>query len=397
MPGVARAPFGLGLLIVRGANPRDTGVFIGGEPIPVLYHFLAGPSVFTAQPDRQDRLLPGRLRRPLRPLHRRRRRRHASRATSAARCTARPTSTCATRRRSSKARSPGGVRTSFAVRRSYIDAILPLVHPRREVGSTFVTFAPVYWDYQAPRRQGPARWAAGSALLAYGSSDSLEVLAQDPTVELDVRLAHRLSPRDGRVAHDAAGGWSSRLSATYGYGDQSFSTEHARRLPALPPPLRARGCHPALQPRVRAGGRARLRPQLRLGATTQPPVAARRPHLGTTMPPTRPTSSGRCTTPRRPSTSRRSGTCTPRLRVVPGLRFDYYHVVETDKLSYDPRLALRWDADAAARAQGRRSASITSCRTRSSSTASSATRTCRCRGPTSTRSASSASSPTPTS
>ena len=48
MPGVARAPFGLGLLIVRGANPSDTGVFIGGEPIPVLYHFLAGPSVFTA-------------------------------------------------------------------------------------------------------------------------------------------------------------------------------------------------------------------------------------------------------------------------------------------------------------------------------------------------------------
>ena len=48
MPGVARAPFGLGLLVVRGANPSDTGVFIGGEPIPVLYHFLAGPSVFTA-------------------------------------------------------------------------------------------------------------------------------------------------------------------------------------------------------------------------------------------------------------------------------------------------------------------------------------------------------------
>ena len=34
---------------------------------------------------------------------------------------------------------------------------------------------------------------------------------------------------------------------------------------------------------------------------------------------------------------------TPRLRVVPGLRFDYYHVVETDKFSYDPRLALRWE------------------------------------------------------
>ena len=48
LPGVARAPFGLGLLIVRGASPAETGVFIGGEPMPLLYHFLAGPSVFSA-------------------------------------------------------------------------------------------------------------------------------------------------------------------------------------------------------------------------------------------------------------------------------------------------------------------------------------------------------------
>jgi len=34
---------------------------------------------------------------------------------------------------------------------------------------------------------------------------------------------------------------------------------------------------------------------------------------------------------------------TPSLRIVPGLRLDYYHVVETDKFSYDPRIAFRWE------------------------------------------------------
>jgi hypothetical protein len=66
MPGVARVPFGLGLLVVRGASPQDTGVFIAGEPIPVLYHFLAGPSVFTANLIEKIDFHPGGFRRALR-------------------------------------------------------------------------------------------------------------------------------------------------------------------------------------------------------------------------------------------------------------------------------------------------------------------------------------------
>src|SRR5262249_46848153 len=37
------------------------------------------------------------------------------------------------------------------------------------------------------------------------------------------------------------------------------------------------------------------------------------------------------------------GTPVPRLRPVPGPRFDYYHVVGTNKDSTDPRLAARWE------------------------------------------------------
>lgn len=54
LPGMARAPFGLGLLIVRGASPADTGVYIDGVEIPLLYHFGAGPSVLN--PEFIDRL-----------------------------------------------------------------------------------------------------------------------------------------------------------------------------------------------------------------------------------------------------------------------------------------------------------------------------------------------------
>jgi len=39
MPGVARTPFGLGLLVVRGAPPQDTGGFLDGHRIPLLFHF----------------------------------------------------------------------------------------------------------------------------------------------------------------------------------------------------------------------------------------------------------------------------------------------------------------------------------------------------------------------
>jgi TonB family protein len=45
LPGVARASFLSGALLVRGANPEDTSVLIDGVPIPLLFHFGGGPSV----------------------------------------------------------------------------------------------------------------------------------------------------------------------------------------------------------------------------------------------------------------------------------------------------------------------------------------------------------------
>lgn len=39
LPGVSRTPFGVGLLVVRGAPPQDTGVFLDGHRLPLLFHF----------------------------------------------------------------------------------------------------------------------------------------------------------------------------------------------------------------------------------------------------------------------------------------------------------------------------------------------------------------------
>ncbi len=39
LPGVARAPGGFGLLVVRGGNPNDTGVYVDGVEVPLVFHF----------------------------------------------------------------------------------------------------------------------------------------------------------------------------------------------------------------------------------------------------------------------------------------------------------------------------------------------------------------------
>ena len=49
LPGVARSPFGTGLLVVRGANPQDSAVFLGGDELPLVFHFLGGPAVVNGE------------------------------------------------------------------------------------------------------------------------------------------------------------------------------------------------------------------------------------------------------------------------------------------------------------------------------------------------------------
>lgn len=45
LPGAARAPLGTGLLVIRGSNPEDSGVYIDGIRIPYIYHLGGFESV----------------------------------------------------------------------------------------------------------------------------------------------------------------------------------------------------------------------------------------------------------------------------------------------------------------------------------------------------------------
>jgi hypothetical protein len=49
LPGVTRSPFGLGFFLVRGANFGNTGFFVDGFEIPLLYHLAAGPAVISSR------------------------------------------------------------------------------------------------------------------------------------------------------------------------------------------------------------------------------------------------------------------------------------------------------------------------------------------------------------
>ncbi|HEY8376970.1 MAG TPA: TonB-dependent receptor, partial [Nannocystis sp.] len=59
MPGVARTPGGLGLLVLRGASPLQSGVFIGEHPVPRAFHALALASVVPADAIERLDFVPG--------------------------------------------------------------------------------------------------------------------------------------------------------------------------------------------------------------------------------------------------------------------------------------------------------------------------------------------------
>ena len=60
LPGVARAPFGGGQLIVWGSSPFDTRTYVDGVYIPTLYHFGGLRSTVNSEFVSALKFLPGR-------------------------------------------------------------------------------------------------------------------------------------------------------------------------------------------------------------------------------------------------------------------------------------------------------------------------------------------------
>ncbi|HEX4404541.1 MAG TPA: TonB-dependent receptor [Polyangia bacterium] len=336
LPGVARAPYGLGLLIVRGADPNDTGTFVDTLNVPQLYHFLVGPSVISANLVEKLDFFPGgfgarygRFSGGLVDVTLRNDVGHEVHGSVDLNVL------------DSSVFFEGpvgeGWRVSAALRRSYIDEILPLFIPKK-VGSNFVTVVPVYYDYQA-RAEHDLRNGGKFVLEAFGSDDRIDVVAQDPARSLSIDQ-HTGSHRVMATWVTPVGAWISTFRPAYGYGVQSFSvgtnTGELRydRLFIREDLTRSFGKRFSLATGVDGLLSYDLAdfdiPMPRDGRS----IGASNPDL---------TAVSRRLYDTAPAVYVEGQWApTPQLRVVPGLRADYYHVVATDKYNVDPRLSARW-------------------------------------------------------
>ncbi len=171
LPGVARSPFGIGLLVVRGSEPSETVVYVDGVPIPQLFHFGGVTSVVNGDvidaidffpgnfSTRYGRALGGtvdlRTREPRRDWHG-------------------ATQVDVFDGRVETEGRVGKKGTAYAsVRRSWIDAVLGVALPRidRDAAND-MRVAPRYWDWQS-KLTLPALGGQAS-LFAFGSDDRLE-------------------------------------------------------------------------------------------------------------------------------------------------------------------------------------------------------------------------------
>src|SRR5215813_11579983 len=181
LPGVARAPFNSGILVVRGSPPEDSLILLDGHQLPQLYHFGGLTSVVNSDLVQRIDFLPGnasvRYGRFLGgvvdvvPREPRRDAMHGYVNTNVF-----DTGVLL--------EGPAGA-GSFALsaRRSYIDAILPALIP--DSAGINLTAAPRYYDYQGVLSE-PA-WGGRLRLYAYGSDDALTFITAHPADDPELR------------------------------------------------------------------------------------------------------------------------------------------------------------------------------------------------------------------
>ena len=213
-PGVARAPFGLGQLIVRGANPNQTLTFFDGVEIPLLFHLAGGPSIVNGEFLERVDFFPGgfgaRYGRAVGGVVDVASRRGAADTWhGVAKVDILDTSLFV------EAPITKEVSVSAAARRSYIDALLPLFLPKDPQGGSLLIL-PAYWDYQLRLDVGGKKGEklgdgqSSYSLFAFGSNDTLKVIATGGARNADVTLDTQT------IFHRLIGSWN------YRGGDTTF-------------------------------------------------------------------------------------------------------------------------------------------------------------------------------
>jgi TonB family protein len=179
LPGVARPPSILGVLLVRGSAPQDTQTFVDGTPVPLIYHFGGLSSVVpTEMLDRIDfypgnfsaqygRVMGGIVDVSLRSPKNDGKYHGMLQAdlVDARGLVEGPVPF-----------TKNKVRFAAAGRRSYIDAWLG---PTLSAAGASVTQAPVYYDYQLLLETNPTP-SSNLRFAFFGSDDSLALIADQP-------------------------------------------------------------------------------------------------------------------------------------------------------------------------------------------------------------------------
>ncbi len=185
LPGVARAQFNAGLIVLRGASPGDSRVFLEGQEIPSVYHFGGIRSTFNSYFLEAVDFVPGNF------------------SADFGRATGGVIDVQVREPASDTFRGnvdinvydagfamegplPNGWSMGGAFHRSYIDTLLPLILPD-DAPISFDT-APRYYDYQLLTNYRPND-DHHLRILFYGSLDRIRLLFDDPQDDPKIRGA----------------------------------------------------------------------------------------------------------------------------------------------------------------------------------------------------------------
>ena len=179
LPGVARTPGGGGQIIVRGSGPQDTGVFIDGVDVPLIYHFGGLRSVIPAEMVETVDFYPGnfsvrygRFTGGVFDLHVRKLDNEDGEVHGSLDISLLDTALYL------EVPITEGLTVAVAGRRSYVDFLIEAAVPSDSDIS--VVTAPRYYDYQALISYQPNA-AHDVRAFFFGSDDALELLFENPS------------------------------------------------------------------------------------------------------------------------------------------------------------------------------------------------------------------------
>lgn len=188
LPGVARAPFGIGLLVVRGGKPWDTKTYVDETPVPLLFHFGGLFSTYNATLLENISFQAGNF--------------NAEYGRAIGGLVSAESRTPSKKGlhgyvdinlvdASAQFEMPINEDWSFSVsgRRSYIDAVLPAVLNLIPGANNAIRFtlAPRYWDYQGRIEYRPKSNKTRFFVSFFGSSDALVAALPNPTIDPEGR------------------------------------------------------------------------------------------------------------------------------------------------------------------------------------------------------------------